>query len=379
MIQLFHPKYETEEILAELRPVFNSGWTGTGPKCHEFEKAWSEYVQEFRKAMTSVFVSSATAALQIALRLLDLPKGSKVATTPITFVSTNAVILYEGLEPVFCDVDHSGSLQMMSVRKAIEDGAKAVLWVHYGGSVSKEFYGLMAWLNATRGDTVTVIEDCAHAAGASYEDGTRVGSRADTISCFSFHSVKNLPVFDGGMISVGYQAHLERARKLSWLGIDKNTFARTANAGNEVYKWLYDVPELGWKFNGNDVAATVALVQLRHLDRDNAFRRQINRWYSRSLALLEHEDGSSHHLAAIGFNSQEERDKVMSSLNANGVAPGVHYRPNFEFPVFAPFYRQGQCPNAEQFAKTVISLPNHLRLTRGDVDFISNVVDSCSH
>lgn len=378
MIQLFAPKYETEEILLELRHVFNSGWTGTGPKCSEFERVWSEFITEEPKQLHSVFVNSGTAALQIALRLLDLPKRSKVATTPITFVSTSAVILYEGLEPVFCDVDLDGSLQMMSVRKAIEDGANAVIWVHYGGSVSKEFYGLMYWLKATRRDTVTVIEDCAHAAGACYEDGSRVGSRTDTISCFSFHSVKNLPIFDGGMISVRSQAELERALRLSWLGIDKNTYTRT-NEGS-VYKWMYDVPELGWKFNGNDIAATIGLVQLRHLDRDNAFRRQIHQWYNDSpIALIKHEEGSSCHLASIAFNDSDERNIVMAALKARDIAPGVHYRPNFEFPMFASFYQQGQCPIAESFAKTTLSLPNHLRLKKTDIEFIARTIDQCFH
>ena len=178
-IQLFKARYEVSECVEEIRKVLESGWSGQGPKCTEFEKNWSDLIgSEYAH-----FVSSATAALQIAMRLLDLPKGTPVATTPLTFVSSNAVILYEGCVPVFCDCGKDLSLKFESVVEAIEKkGAKAVMWVHYGGSVSEDFYKMMTY---ARMNSIKVIEDCAHASGAFYVDGTRVGSRKDTISCFS--------------------------------------------------------------------------------------------------------------------------------------------------------------------------------------------------
>jgi dTDP-4-amino-4,6-dideoxygalactose transaminase len=365
-IQLFKPRYEVEECLKEIRAVLESGWTGQGPRCAAFEKAWSEYTG----AAHSHFISSATAALHLAVRLLDLPKGSVIATTPLTFVSSNAAIVYEGHTPVFCDCCDDMSLSFQSVKKAIvEKNAQAVMWVHYGGNVSPDFYELMDFV---RGRDVRVIEDCAHCSGASYIDGQMVGSRKDSLAAFSYHSVKNLPIFDGGMLCVPTAELDARARKLSWLGIDKSTYARTAGSGNELYKWSYNIPELGWKYNGNDIAAAIGLVQLKYLDRDNAYRKLLYEWYCEELhdLVLRHQKGSSHHLLVILV---PDREKVIAALKANGVAPGVHYLPNYHFPVLAAF-DHSDCGQTEKASEKLVSLPNHLLLTRKDVKDICAVV-----
>lgn len=364
-IQLFRPKYEVEECLAAIRKVLETGWTGSGSVSKEFEKQWSL----FTGAKYSHFVSSASAALHLAVRLLDLPKGSVIATTPITFISSNAAIVYEGHIPFFCDVNEDLSLSFESVRQAIEGyNAKAVMWVHYGGNVSEDFYTLMEYAKETG---IKVIEDCAHASGAFYRDGSRVGSRQDTISCMSFHSVKNLPIMDGGMICMGDEELYNRATKLSWLGIDKNTYSRTMNDSNEVYKWSYNIPELGWKYNGNDIAASIGLVQLKYLDRDNAYRRAIYEYYTTCLdSYVQHRLGSSHHLMV---SKVENREGVIAALKANHFAPGVHYLPNYKFPVMSD-YDHSLCVNAEELSKRIVSLPNHLLLTYNDIKKISKVV-----
>lgn len=372
-MQLFKPVYRVEEILKDLRPVLESGWTGTGPKCKEFERVWNKYTG----AKHSHFVNSATAALHIAMRICDLPEGSKVLTTPLTFVSTNAVILYEKHIPIFVDIsDHDLSLDATDfINKKDYHDAKAGIWVHYGGHAGDDFTAMM---NSLDKNNFSLIEDCAHAAGGFYTDGKRIGSRNDTISCFSFQAVKNLPTFDSGLISVSDEKTLERVKKLAWLGIDKDTYSRT-NEGDEIYKWKYSVDELGWKYNGNDVAATVALTQLKYLDHDNAYRKQLYQWYT---ALLEYESfgrikivhscyDSSHHLVVIRVKN---RDEVLRKLKEKNIAPGVHYLPNYEFPVFSKYYEKGSCPNAEKISKEILSLPNHLGMTFDDVKRISEVV-----
>ena len=382
VIQLFRPKYEVEDCLNSIRKVLESGWTGLGPQSSELEKQWNAYTG----SKNAHFVSSATAALHLAVRLLDLPKGSVIATTPLTFISTNAAIVYEGHKPCFCDVGADLSLSFASVKKAIEEkGAKAVMWVHYGGNVSKDFYDLIEYIhNEGKDRKIQVIEDCAHAAGAFYWDHTRVGSRYDTISCFSFHSVKNMPIFDGGMICVPTPEMDVRVRKLSWLGIDKSTYSRTISGSNEVYKWSYDVPELGWKYNGNDIAASIGLVQLKYLDRDNAYRKALYDkylWYlglekassvptTRGYTWMEHNEGSSHHLMVARV---DKRDGLMASMKANGFAPGVHYLPNYKFPAMWD-YDHTLCENVESLSQHIISLPNHLEMTFGDVEEICNIV-----
>jgi len=367
-MQLFRPTFEIDECLASLRRILESGWTGTGPECKQFEEEWNGFIG----SKYSLFLNSATAALHIAIRLLNLPKQSKILTTPLTFVSTNAVILYEGHEPVFVDVNEE-DLSLCSAdfaNKKKQSDAKAAIWVHYGGQISPHFYST---LNANK--DLQFIEDCAHASGAYYEDGSRVGSKTNTISCFSYHSVKNLPTFDSGMLCCPSASMLERARRLSWMGIDKDTYSRTNS--NDLYKWYYQVSELGWKYNGNDIAACIARVQLKFLDRDNEIRRRHFYSYKRNfdgypqITLLPHLNSSAPHLIVIRVKN---RDELIMALKKRGISPGVHYLPNFEFPVFQKYYQKGSCPNAERISNEILSLPNHLKLTQSDIDFVSEVV-----
>jgi dTDP-4-amino-4,6-dideoxygalactose transaminase len=369
-IQVLKPKYDVEACLKQLRDVLESGWTGTGPKCAAFEAAWCE----FTGAKNALFVSSATAALHLAVRLLDLPKGSKIATTPLTFVSTNAAITYEGHYPQFCDINpQTLALDVDSVLTAVANGAKAVIWVHYGGSISPEF------LDFKKVCPVPIIEDCAHAAGAFYSDGTRVGSSQDTYSCFSFQSVKNLPTFDSGMLTVpvGTPSLVKRANQLSWLGIDRNTFHRTSQSKSELYKWKYTVEEIGFKYNGNDVAAAIALAQLPHLDRDNAYRNQLYKWYMTGLDNradpLLHSSGSSHHLMVVRL-PPNKRDMVIGELRLNGIAPGVHYFPNYKFPAFMQYHNPAETPMTETISGELLTLPSHAEITHKHVEKICRVI-----
>ena len=369
LVQLFHPKYRVDECLSEIKEVLESGWTGDGPKSAQFEKEFCEFLG----VKQGIFLNSATAALHMAVRLLDLDAGSPVATTPITFCSTNHVILYEGLTPVFCDVDPKNlCLSFESVKKAIEqDGCKAVLWVHYGGYVSSDYFELIEYIS-DHAPWVNVIEDCAHAAGSFYLGGRRVGSMGN-LSCFSFQAVKNLPSSDSGFLVVPSYMY-DRAKKLAWLGIDKSTYARTSlQKGEELYKWRYSIDELGWKYNGNDVVAAICLTQLKYLDADNAYRKQIRRWYENFLGdvLIEHNDKSSTHLVVALLKN---RDRIMAELKLRGYAPGVHYIPNYEFGVFSSFYSKGDCRITEKIAGDILTLPNHLRLTYEDVKGICQII-----
>lgn len=370
-MQLFTPKYEVDQCIDEIRKVLESGWTGCGPVCRKFEHEWSNYIN----AKESLYLNSATSALHLALRICDLPPQSPVLTTALTFASTNAVILYENHFPVFVDINEDDfSLDSVDfLNKQEEFDAQAAIWVHYGGNVSPHFYEIQNKLSPK----FTVIEDCAHAAGAHYSNGNMVGSVENTLSCFSYHSVKNLPTFDSGMLCSAFKEKMQRARRLSWLGIDKDTYSRTNNDANELYKWRYDITELGWKYNGNDIAAAIGRVQLQHLDRDNRYRHQLNAWYAENLKssphikMMNHQIGSSHHLLVIRVAN---RNEVLTALRNNGIAPGVHYLPNNEFPVFNKYYTKGSCPKLERVSEQLISLPNHLHLSKADVDRVCEVV-----
>jgi dTDP-4-amino-4,6-dideoxygalactose transaminase len=204
--------------------------------------------------------------------------------------------------------------------------------------------------------------------------GVQVGSDAD-VTVFSFQAVKNLPTGDSGMVCFATAEDDATARRLSWLGISKDTYERTIGGG--AYKWRYDVDELGYKYNGNSVMAALALVSLKYLDEDNAERRRIAALYRELLegrpeiGLVRMAPGCepSGHLFQVMV---ADRDRVVVDLNSRGIFPGVHYRDNSEYAVFAPYRRE--TPRAHAASETLISLPLHLILTDDDVRYVSETL-----
>ena len=377
-IQVFKPKYRVDEVLEEIKECLEIGWTGLGFKTEKLEQNWKEYTG-FDNAH---FVASNTVGLQIALKVLkDVNKwkqGDEVITPPLTFVSSNHSILYNNLKPVFADVDDQLCLDPKSVESLITRKTKAVMFVGIGGNIGQ--YKEIKALCDKHG--LKLILDAAHMAGTKINRTyhgvintySQVGWDAD-VAIFSFQSVKNLPTADGGMICFQNKDYDVLARKLSWLGIDKDTFNRTNSKGS--YKWDYDVIDLGFKAHGNSIMASMGLVALKYLDEDNARRREICNLYDGGFVnedlvtpiFHNSECESSRHLYQIRVPN---RNGVMEYLNSNDIFPGVHYKDNTQYEMYS--YAQGTCPNAHKLSEEVISLPLHMFLTEEDIQKVINVV-----
>jgi dTDP-4-amino-4,6-dideoxygalactose transaminase len=361
-IHLFVPTFRVEECLAEVRECLDKGWTGLGFKTVAFERAWCRY----SGLAHGHFLASATFGLHLAFRLLGEAHGwrpgDEVITTPLTFVATNHSILHAGLRPHFADVDEHLCLDPLAVEACIGPRTRAVCFVGLGGNAGR--YREVRDLCRKRG--IALVLDAAHMAG-TWEDGRHAGWDADA-AVFSFHAVKNLPTADAGMICFREAALDTEVRKWTWLGIDKDTYQRTL--GGATYKWLYDVERVGFKYHGNSIMAALALVGLRYLEADNAHRRRLAAWYDDELAGVAGAETVS--MAAGTVPSRhlyqvlvEHRDEVMVAMNRQQVFPGVHYRDNTLYPVYAEF--AGTCPRARRAGERVVSLPLHLRMGRAEV------------
>ncbi len=366
---LFEPRFRVEETLSELRECLEKGWTGLGYKTLEFEQAW----REFSGLPFAHFVSSATAGLHLAVRILrerdGWRDGDEVISTPLTFVSTNHVLLHERLRPVFADVDEHLCLSLESIRERIGERTRAVMFVGHGGNPGR--LEEVAALCRERG--LRLILDAAHMTGTRLH-GRHVGPEAD-VTVFSFHAVKNLPTADSGMVCFRDEVADREARKWSWLGIDKDTYTRMYDTS--AYKWMYGVEHVGFKYHGNSVMASLGLVSLRYVDRDNAYRRQLSDWYEQALSGCD-EIGRipvpqgcepSRHLYQVLVPN---RNEVMLALNRQEIYPGVHYRVNTDYPMYAD--QRGRCPNAERASESVISLPLHLGLSLQDVTRVARTL-----
>lgn len=370
-IQLFVPTFDVEGCISEIRECLEKGWTGLGFKTIQFEDEWKKYTGWEH----AYFLNSATAGLNMAMDILkrenQWDENAEVITTPLTFVSTNHSILLAGLKPVFADVDETLCMDPESVKERITEKTKAVLFVGLGGSTGK----FKEIAQICKENNLKLILDAAHMAGTRYKNGEMPGQEADVV-VYSFQAVKNLPTADSGMICFKDEKYDKIAREMGWLGINKDTYARTNSEGS--YKWRYDVEYVGNKYHGNSIMASIALVQLKHLDKENAYRRQIAEWYTEGfkpcgdkIQMVEMPEDclSSRHLFQIIV---DRRDEVMLALNAQEIYPGVHYIDNTEYRMYA--YADGTCPKARYASEHVISLPMHLQLTYDDVQMIINVV-----
>lgn len=365
-IQVLTPTFDIEACLKEIRQCLEIGWTGVGYKTIEFEKKWKEYTG----LNNAHFLNSATSGLHLAVKLFKefegWEDGDEIITTPITFVSTNHVILYENLKPIFADVDEYLCLDPYDAEKKITNKTRAIMFVGYAGNVG-QYYKIV---ELCKKHNLKLILDAAHMAGTRYNEEIP-GKEADAV-IYSFQAVKPLPTFDSGMVCFKDNEYDFLARKFSWMGIDKDTFART-NAG--LYKWKYDVPFLGYKYNGNSIAAAIALVQLKQLDSDNKRRREIAAIYNSFLQNCSNirvipttpDCESSQHLYVIAIDN---REKIINRLSKMGVNCSVHYICNTEFPMYS--YAKGTCPNAEKMSNLIMTLPTHLRLTNEQIQGISN-------
>lgn len=370
-IQLFTPTFEVEECLKEIRDCLEKGWTGLGYKTVELEEEWKKYTGWEH----AHYLNSATAGLNLAVDILkeenDWQDGDEIITTPLTFISTNHAILLSRMHAVFADVDDTLCLDPESVEARITEKTKAVLFVGLGGNTGrfKEVAKICKKYN------LKLILDAAHMAGTKYTNGETPGKEADVV-VYSFQAVKNLPTADSGMICFKDEAYDKIVREKTWLGINKDTYARTNSSG--TYKWRYDVEYVGNKYHGNSVIAAIGLVQLRYLDRDNAYRKQIAKWYDNAFEKYRDKIGkveiasdcdSSRHLYQILV---ENRDEVMLALNQQEIYPGVHYIDNIEYRMYQ--YAEGTCPKARYASEHVISLPMHMRLSYEDVQRVAKAV-----
>ncbi len=369
-IQLFKAKYDIDACLKEIRECLEVGWTGLGFKTVQFEKAWKEYTG----FPFAYYTNSSTEGLYMSVALLKDYYGwqddDEVITTPITFVSTNHAILKSNLKAVFADIDDTMCLDPKSVREHITDKTKAVMYVGLGGNMG-HYYEIV---DICREHGLKLILDAAHMAGTRYK-GEIPGKEADAV-IYSFQAVKNLPTADSGMVCFKDGKLDEEIRKYGWLGINKDTYARSTDSGN--YKWKYDVEYIGDKGHGNSVMAAIGIAQLPHLDEGNAYRRNMCQWYRERFApyadkikMVRIEEGceSSCHLFQICV---EDRDALILALNAAEIYPGVHYATNTNYKMYE--YAKGTCPYADYVSDHTVSLPLNLYMTYDDVQRIADEV-----
>lgn len=367
-IRLFKPSLGKEE-LANIQDAFARGWIGLGPKVTEFEEKWAEFIG----CKVAIGLNSATAALDLALRCFGFPEGKKVLLPSLTFASTATAVLYNRLIPVFVDSDPiTLGISLEDAEKKWDRDCVAVIPVHYcGHPVPME--RLVPW---ARQKDLKVIEDCAHTAGGEYK-GKKLGTWGD-IGCFSFEEKKCMTTGDGGMICSDDPALLKDVKAMRWVGIDKDNWKTAQSyvtANRDVMHWFYEINVLGWKYNMNDLAASIGLAQLAKLPMMNRRRSEIIARYLKGLEdlhgirpLLPYEP-DRYVYQMFGIRT-DMRDDLMISLKSKGIATGCHYTPLSIQPLFKVW--GGNCPFIEKEYKRFITLPLYGDISDEEIEYIIN-------
>lgn len=370
-IQVLKPKFHVDECLEAVRECLEKGWTGMGFKTVEFEDAWKKYTGH----KNAYYLNSNTVGLHLAVKILKMKNGWKdgdeIISTPITFVSTNHAILYENMHVTFADVDEYLCLDPVDVEKKITKKTRAVIFVGYGGRVGQ----LDKIIEICKKHGLKLILDAAHMSGTRVNGVTPGTWDGIDVTVYSYQAVKNLPTGDSGMICFAEDEDDKLARRLAWLGINKDTYARS-NKG--TYAWKYDVDYVGYKYNGNAIMAAIALVQLKYLDEENARRREIVNMYNAAfkdnkkikIVGAPHADECSFHIYELIV---PDREALLNELAKNDIYGGVHYRDNIEYSMYR--YAEGTCPKAREISEHIITLPLNLWMSDDDVKKIISVVN----
>jgi len=365
-IRLFKPSLGDQELTA-VKDAFERSWIGLGPKVSEFEEAWKDFIG----CKAAIALNSATAALHLALKLFDFPQGKKVLVPAMTFSSTASAVLYNGLIPVFVDSDPlTLGMNINDLKMKYDEECVAVIPVHYcGHPVYME--ELVPWA-VEKG--LKIIEDCAHTSGSLYR-GKKLGTWGD-VGCFSFEEKKLMTTGDGGMIITDQPELFKDVKAMRWVGIDKDNWKSSqeyTSVNKYAYHWYYELNVLGYKYNMNDLAASIGLVQLNRLPSMNKKRSEIIKKYLEGIKnlrlikpLLPFEP-DRYVYQMFGIRT-EKKEELIVHLKTRGVATGCHYTPLSLQPLFKSYAQE--CTVAEREYHKIITLPLHTDLTDKEINFV---------
>ena len=360
-----------------------------GPTIDAFEEAFRKYVD----VKYAVAVSSCTAALHLAVLAAGLRSGDTLITSPITFVASANAGLYVGAKVAFCDIDsRTITMDPEALATCLDENkdTRVVVPVHFAGlpcDMEKIQY-------VCESAGVDIIEDAAHALGATYQNGKRVGSCSHSLmTVFSLHPVKAIAAGEGGVITTNDENIYRKLLRLRSHGINKLSdsliYPNEASTGDYANTWYYEMQELGFNYRITDIQCALALSQLNKLDMFVSARRELACLYHRAISELHHAveaqpislaNNSAHHLYVVRVKYDElgiSRAAFQSELMKMGIGSQVHYIP---VPM-QPYFRQlghdiNMYPISKEYYKECLSLPVYYALDRAEHGVIVRALET---
>jgi dTDP-4-amino-4,6-dideoxygalactose transaminase len=384
----FSPPDISQAEIDAVVDTLKSGWITTGPKTKLFEKR----IAEFCGTQKAVCLNSATAAMEMTLRLLGIGEGDEVITSAYTYTASASVIHHVGAKIVLVDTGKdSFHIDYEAIADAITENTKAIIPVDIAGVMcdydkifevvesKKDLFKPTNKLQETLG-RVVVLADGAHSIGAKYK-GQFSGSVAD-FTCFSFHAVKNLTTAEGGAVTwrevegVDNEEFYKQYMLFSLHGQSKDALAKT-----KLGAWEYDIIAPNYKCNMTDIMASIGIAQLERYPELLKKRREIIEQYDQAfeesgIEVLKHFDGeneSSGHLylTRVPVQTEEDRNDVIVRMAEAGISTNVHYKP---LPMHTAYknlgFKMDNYPNAYEMYKNEMTLPLHSMLNEQEIEYI---------
>ena len=375
---------DQEDINAVIKVLKSDNLT-QGTLIAVFEKEISKYVG----AKYSVVVTSCTAGLHMASIVAKMNKGKVLLTSPITFVATANSALFCGAETIFADIDSSTiNISTDSINKVIlKNKVHAIAPVHFGGLPCdvKKIKEIADKVGAI------IYEDAAHAFGASFPDGSKVGScKYSDMTVFSFHPVKSITTGEGGAITTNDKKIYEQLMRLRNHGLEKNqeNFQLKNNSfTNDLNSpWYYEMQELGYNYRITDIQCALGLSQLKKIDKFIKRRRELAKKYDLAFENLKNcepiqknmRNFSSNHLYVLKINFKKlgkTRERLMEEFKSAEIITQVHYIPVISHPYFQiKNYKNSNFPNSYNYYNSALSIPLFYALTDKQQSYVIDQV-----
>lgn len=380
-----------EDDIQSVVDVLRSGTLTQGSAVEAFELAVADYVG----AKYAIAVSSGTAALHLAALAAGVANGNTLVTSPITFVASANAGLYTGSNVTFADIDpETINMSPDNLHDVIlkQSDVRAIIPVHFAGLPCE-----MEKIKSIADDRgVVVIEDAAHALGACYPDGQRVGScKYSQMTIFSFHPVKAIAAGEGGMITTNDDAIYRKLIRLRSHGINKlnDSFKLPdqAETNGQQNPWYYELQELGYHYRITDIQCALGLSQFSKLDLFIARRRELMERYTAAFvsdplirpAQSVDKSCSGNHIYPVRINFSavgKTRRQVMISLFDKGIGTQVHYIPVPMHPLYQKMgHVPGDYPDAMKYYSEALTLPLFFDLSTEEQDFVINTLQEILH
>ena len=372
-IPLAKPTIEENEIEKVVK-VLRSGWLTTGPKVAEFE----ENMQKYLGCKKAVGLSSCTGGLHIALAALGIKQGDEVIVPTYTFAATAHVVAWLGAKPVLVDVEKDTfNIDPKKIEGAITDKTKAIIPVHFAGHSCD----MDKITSITEKHNLYIIEDAAHAIGTDYK-GKKIGNFGNA-TAFSFYATKTITTAEGGMIVTNDEELGKKLKRYSYFGVDKDAFNRYADKGN----WYYEIVELGYKYNMDNIQGALGVEQLKKLGLFIEKRRKLANLYSNLLKGVpgvitpaeKEYTRHSYHLYPILLdieNMSLNREEFIDKLKEYKIGASVHFIPLHLHPYYqkAHGYKKGDFPAAEYLFDREVSLPLYPEMSEEDIRYVAEAI-----